>query len=70
MRTMPDFQKIVLARLKTLEMTQYALVQKLQGKVLDRTVYRFLDDKKPSQIKSEALGHILDAVGLTVTPKK
>ncbi len=59
---------IVTKRLDRLGWSRYRLVQVVHGKVTDRTVYKFLSGG--SRINAVSLGHILDAVGLTIVAVK
>lgn len=63
-----DILDIVRKRLDGLGWSRYRLVQVVHGKVTDRTVYKFLAGG--SRINATALGHILDAVGLTIVAAK
>jgi hypothetical protein len=58
----------VLDRLETLGWSHYRLATALKGKVPPAIVYRFL--KGESAINSDALGHIFDALKLTIKEGK
>lgn len=62
--TMPDLREIVRKAMKRKDWTAYRLIQELGGKVKPGTVYGFLRDDDPTDINSEYLGHIFDALGI------
>jgi len=62
-----DIRKIILDRLGQLDMSKYALVKAIAGKVPERTAYDYLAGK--SEINSFALAIMLDALKLTIKPK-
>ena len=59
-----DIRETVQRRLDRMGWSAYRLVAAVHGRVTDRVVYSWLAGT--SRINSDALGHILDAVGLRI----
>jgi len=76
MRHMPDVRKIVIDRLKALDLPNEEFAQRLQAKhgIARRSMLYWLAGQRENGIavkgiRSDALGKILDELGLKIVPK-
>lgn len=65
---MSDVRAIVVARMKSLGWSPYRLAKAVRDHMTPQTVYGFVSGD--SEMKTDALGHLLDALGLEVAETK
>ena len=68
MAEMGDVRKAVTGAMKRQGVSRYRLVQMVKGNVARNTLYDWLAGTSDS-LGSEALGHVLEALKLTISPQ-
>ena len=61
-----DIRRAILNEMDERDLTRYRVMKLLDGRVPQTTLYGFLRGEHP--VNSDALGHIMGAVGLTIAP--